>query len=494
MSADGHLTPSDQWQLLEKWERLRNGTASEAEVTEVNDRIQTDASARQWLAQAVLLEAELRFDGESLLGEPKEGVPTSANPRPKWGGLKWSHAAAAGFAALITWGVWSSTQNHPTVATLTKAQSCKWGNSALPTLEGSALSAGSLDLVEGMATLRFKSGAEVVMEAPVSLEIISAMECRIKRGTVVADVPPAAQGFTIQAPETKVVDWGTRFGVSASEDGKCMVHVISGLVEVERKDTGEPKKLRTGQRADYGGMLNSKLNPDVPESDQPEPDRWLPGPISDMGDGWQMLTTAFGKGRDSWIQSNPSILAKGSESYLRVKHTTLDTKLERKSYVAFDTSRFTEKEILEAEFVLHLEPSELGFASLVPDAEFAIYGLTDERQDEWSEDELAWSSAPAHDNAAEHHALPVASATRPLGNFTVPQGSTRGSFSIKGTELVDFLNADTNGIITLIIIRKTDEASRNGLVHAFATKENSRNAPPILRLKTSAAPHPSGNK
>jgi len=492
MSAPQPLTPSDQWRLLEQWEHLRNGSANESEIKELNERIQSDAPARHWLAQAVLLEAELRFDGESLLADPTPAKPTAAKTATRWSGLKWSHAAAAGIAALVTWGAWSGIQNKPTVATLTKAQSCKWGNSALPTLEGSALTAGSLDLVEGMATLRFKSGAEVVMEAPVSLEIVSAMECRIKRGTVVADVPPAAQGFTIQAPQTKVIDWGTRFGVSASEDGKCMVHVISGLVEVERKDTSEPKKLRTGQRADYGGMLNAQLNPDVPESEQPEPDRWLPGPISDMGDGWQMLTTAFGKGRDSWIQSNPGIQATGSESYLRVKHTTLDTKLERKSYVAFDIGRFADREILDAEFVLHLEPSELGFASLVPDAEFTVYGLTDETQDEWSEEELAWRNAPAHDNAPEHHTVPVAAATRALGTFTVPQGSTRGSFSIRGAELVHFLDADTNGIITLIIIRKTDESSRNGLVHAFATKENARNAPPILRLKTDASPQSKG--
>ena len=65
----------------------------------------------------------------------------------------------------------------------------------------------------------------------------------------------------------------------------------------------------------------------------------------------------------------------------------------------------------------------------------------------------------------------------------MPQGTTRGSFSIRGESLVGFLQADTNGMATLIICRETDESSRNGLVHAFATKENSRNTPPILRVK-----------
>jgi hypothetical protein len=48
---------------------------------------------------------------------------------------------------------------------------------------------------------------------------------------------------------------------------------------------------------------------------------------------------------------------------------------------------------------------------------------------------------------------------------------------------VDFLNADTNGIVTFIICRATSETARGGLVHAFATKENGSSTPPLLRLK-----------
>ena len=86
----------------------------------------------------------------------------------------------------------------------------------------------------------------------------------------------------------------------------------------------------------------------------------------------------------------------------------------------------------------------------------------------------------------------VSGSTKELGRFSVPQGSTRGSFTIRGQGLVDLLNQDTNGIVTLIITRSTDESARNGLVHAFATKENTRNAPPILRVRTK--PQPNGNK
>jgi hypothetical protein len=261
------------------------------------------------------------------------------------------------------------------------------------------------------------------------------------------------------------------------------VHVIEGLVEVYREGESQSKELRAGQRVDYGDFLAGAVNPDADKDNQPESGRWLPDPIRDLGDGWQAVTTAFGNGKDSWIQSNPSIEVSGKESFLRVKRTSHDMKLDRKAYMAFDLSRFLGKRVAEAEFVIHLEPSDLGFASLVPDATFAVYALTEESQDQWSEAEITWRNAPAHDASSEQRAVPMAQQTKLVGRFIVPQGSTRGSFSIKGEALTESLRQDSNGLLTLILCRETDEMSRNGLAHAFASKENTRNAPPTLRVR-----------
>lgn len=482
MKSSDTLSAQEKWRLLETWERIQDGVATEAESLEIHTRLKNELAVRDWLAQAVLLEAELRFDGETL-GEIEKDAPVMKPKIWRWSGLKWSHAAAAALAAALSWSVWGGAKKAPApVATLVKAQSCKWGNSALPTLEGSALVPGTLELVEGLATLRFKSGAEVVMEAPVSFEIVSAMEARVRRGTVVAEVPPSAKGFTIQTPETTVVDFGTKFGVSAGDDGKCLVHVLEGLVEVNRKGEDKVKALRGGERVDYGGLTQAMLNPDA-DRQQAEPGRWLPAAaMADLGDGWQVITTAFGRGKDSWIQSNLSQVVTGRETYLRVKHTTLDSKLERKSYLAFDLSKLSGS-VAEAELVLHLEPSDLGYGSLVPDATFEVYGLTDESEDEWPEDVLSWSSAPAHSTAPEHHSAPDSRRARSLGQFNVEQGRQVGTVTLATPELVEFLRQDSNGLVTLIICRTTDETARNGLVHAFASKENGRSAPPMLRVR-----------
>lgn len=477
-----HLSQPDKWRLLEQWERLRAGEASEDETREINDRLRHDPAARDWLAQAVLLESALRFDAETLLSNtPPAAAPEKSAAR--WRStLKWSHAAAAAIAVLLSSAVWFAMQRAPVAAVLVKAQSCKWGNSALPTLEGSALTPGALELVEGMATLRFKSGAEVVMEAPVSLEIVSPMEAHVRRGTVVADVPPQAKGFTIRTPETTIVDFGTRFGVSAGDDGKCLVHVLEGLVEVNRQGEPEVKALRGGQRLDYGGLTRDMLNPDA-DRQQSEPGRWLPtADMADLGDGWQMVTTAFGRGKDGWIQSSVNHRTTGRETFLRVKHTTHSDTLERKAYLAFDLSKLHGR-VAEAELVLHLEPSDLGYASLVPDAVFTVHGLIEESEDDWPEDGLRWDRAPAHSLDPAHHARPDPARAVFLGRFTVQQGRQTGSVSLGSPALADFLRSDTNGLVTLIICRETDEIARNGLAHAFASKENPRNSPPMLRVR-----------
>jgi len=473
------MSPAEQFHLLNLWERARDDRLGADEQQVLNSAIRDNAEARRLIAQAALMDAELRMDSASQLSptlNPK--LSTLKSPAAWWSG----RALTAAAAALVAAGaVWLLVREPAPVATLAKASGCKWGNSALPTLEGSHLRPGMLELLDGIATLQFASGAEVALEAPVTLEVISAMECRVKKGTVVAEVPQRAKGFTIHTPETKVVDYGTRFGVSAGEDGKCLVHVIEGLVEVER--AGEPvrRELRAGQRVDYGGFLKSAVDPDADSNDQPEPGRWLPGPINDLGDGWQVVTTAFGHGQDAWIQSNPKLKTTGRESYLRIKHTTRDQSLDRKAYVAFDLSGFVGKRIAEAEFSLHVEPSDLGFASLVPDALFKVYALTDETQDTWSEKEITWAAAPAH--GPDLRTSTAAGQARLIGQFTVPQGTTRGAFSIKGDALAEFLRGDTNGLATLIILRETDETARNGLAHAFASKENTRNTPPLLKVR-----------
>jgi hypothetical protein len=325
------------------------------------------------------------------------------------------------------------------------------------------------------------------MEAPATLELTHAMACKLVRGTLVADVPPSAIGFTVDTPDARVVDYGTRFGVSTGEDGKYHVQVLEGLVEVSSKttpasgqDMPEPKKLRAGESVDTG-LRRSQLNP---QANEQEPNRWQPNTILDAGDGWQIVSTAYGRGKDSYIQSSGKAKNFGRDPFFRVKHSSHAPELNRKGYVGFDVGRFEGETIEDAELVLSIEPSDLGFATLVPDSTFEVYGLTDESEDAWEESGVTWSEAPAHDPKQEARHLPARGKAVLLGRFEIAQGVSRGTRSLRGAALLDFLKQDTNGVVTFIICRETDETTKDGLVHAFATKESGSNTPPLLRVKT----------
>ena len=116
---------------------------------------------------------------------------------------------------------------------------------------GTALEAGQLALASGVVELTFSSGARIVAEAPVNLELLSADRVRVHSGKVVANVPEQALGFTIFSGAAAIVDLGTEFGVETDAEGSSSIHVLDGevaLVATPRngKDTKPSQRLLAG--------------------------------------------------------------------------------------------------------------------------------------------------------------------------------------------------------------------------------------------------------
>ncbi len=470
------MNAREQWKLIELAERYLGGHLSAIDTTALDERLKTDVEARKLFAAVLHQHAELRVDKGLLHGLEQVSRPqTTLNG---WWRSIAVGAAAAGIAFTSAWFLSPGKTDVGTVATLVQVKSCQWASSTLPTNEGARLTPGTLDLIEGMATLKFDSGAELVLEAPATLEVLDGMNCRLKRGTLVADVPPSAKGFSIDTEKAKVVDWGTRFGVSASEDGKYLVQVMEGRVDVTEKSSKKTKELLGGDRVDRG-WSQSKLRPED-QGGEPEPARWQPDAIIDGGNGWRIISTAFGLGRDTYIQSHDKPSNFGEDPFMRVKRTELAANLNRKAYVAFDLGKLAGQRVLDAELILTIEPSDLGFASFVPDSTFAVYGLINEAAEGWTESGPSWQNAPAHDGK---NLQPIPSESRLLGHFSIAQGVNRGTAAVKGAALASFLNSDTNGQVTFIIVRETTETQNSGLVHAFSTKENAKRPPPLLKVR-----------
>ncbi len=175
---------------------------------------------------------------------------------------QWAATAAA--AALLVVGVslgaalcrhWLSIPEKPSappfVAQLTHLYEAEWGDRQTKS-EGAKLAAGQqLHLGEGLAQIRFRSGARVILQGPTTFEVASGTCGELHAGTATANVPNEAAGFRIRTPSAAVVDRGTEFGVAVDENGASEVHVFQGTVQIRPytrpEEGGAPEEFHAGQ-------------------------------------------------------------------------------------------------------------------------------------------------------------------------------------------------------------------------------------------------------
>ena len=144
-----------------------------------------------------------------------------------------------------TWGgVESTLTGH---AVLRKTIDVIWPNDEQGVIDGSLLPPGGFAFSGGIAVIDFFCGATLVVEGPAQLDVISDWVVLVKNGRIEATVPPAAQGFTVKAAGTDIIDLGTRFALDMSE-GKSQVAVIDGKVLLRGKQFDDDL-LQAGEQA-----------------------------------------------------------------------------------------------------------------------------------------------------------------------------------------------------------------------------------------------------
>jgi hypothetical protein len=103
-----------------------------------------------------------------------------------------------------------------------------------------------LTIDEGLLKLRLVNDVSIELLAPAQLRFIDPMHVRIHSGKATVDVGQHGKGFILDAPQTRVVDLGTRFGVDASAADSTGVVVIEGSVGLHSK-RGEVNHLAEGE-------------------------------------------------------------------------------------------------------------------------------------------------------------------------------------------------------------------------------------------------------
>jgi len=193
-----------------------------------------------------------------------------------------------------------------------------------------------------------------------------------------------------------------------------------------------------------------------------------------------MFTTADGNGADTWIASNSPTNNNGTDTRMRARTSNFST--QRNMYIRFDISglSFDVSQTTEASVSIFAVASDV-----LPDNLVGIYGV-DDADDNWGEGTLTWDNAPLTIESP-----PTDNNDNPLSSFTIPSGplNNDGRFDTTDGEafifpstadLVNFVKADTNGLLTFIVQYQTDDV---GSTFNAATKENTAiNAPASLTL------------
>ena len=437
------------------------GEASEAEIRQLDQLLAQDAGLRRQLILEAGMDAGLREIALERISESSPAaikvLPTAFRPQT------WSWAAAAVAVLLLTLFIAPRLTRKATVATLLSSENAAW-ESALPTTPGSALLPGVLELKSGIATIRFHSGADVILEAPARLELKSPMRGKLFAGAAVLEVPEPAIGFVMETPAGYAIDHGTQFAVRVDGiAGRSSFEVIQGEISVHLPATGEEARL-TGQGQAATISADSLVRFDATATERE------PEPVS------QLLRIGT-RGREGSAICNDKRAKYVRPKFLSVKQTNKG-KWNQRSFFAFDLTGVDLDAVGSAYLRLNLVPSGHGFASRLPLLNrFGVYGLTNHAKAAWKIESL-WDESPGPDDGIL------------LGTFDVPRSQQRGSFGIGNEQLLEFLNANPSSEVTFIIVRETTqiEGEGPGLTHAFAGDSHPEAVGPTLEL--SAPRHP----
>jgi hypothetical protein len=178
------------------------------------------------------------------------------------GGVRLVRAAAVvALSVLVIALVWAWVSSHRPVATIVESVDARWEK---PVREQVGLRPQRLHLEQGYARIRLRRGAELIVQAPSTVELETANTIFLDAGWITAKVPVEARGFTVSTPLSSVVDYGTEFGLLVDKESSAEVHVFDGKIGLQARggDSAKPARaLLNGEAAtvDRGGQVQQTL-------------------------------------------------------------------------------------------------------------------------------------------------------------------------------------------------------------------------------------------
>ncbi|MDR3405617.1 MAG: FecR domain-containing protein [Chthoniobacter sp.] len=258
---------------------LVDGVITEADKARLEEMLRTSEDARRFYVRALALSSSLmQYAGEMQAEAPD--LPAARSRFVHLAAWIWSLGSLAAAAAIVLafWLGWTKErvptktdstemadavpESDESVARLSGAKDCRWSGSPVET--GEELHRGQqLKLESGFAEITFDCGAQITLEGPAALDLESAWEAVLQRGTLKASVPTEAVGFRVSNPSVNVVDLGTEFSMVADEGGATEVFVLKGAVETTARDASgneeRPVVLREKQARRFARAGGSEV-------------------------------------------------------------------------------------------------------------------------------------------------------------------------------------------------------------------------------------------
>lgn len=240
------MNPNDTTkEVLEFLDAHRDGGLTPAQQARLRELLAQSPEARRIFVQEQMLDAAFHLTPTASLAAvvapaiDRTAAETEARPRMSW---RWAAAATVLFALGLGFGGFlKKPASSPVaeavepvddgIALVTHSVDAMWAGGRQPRA-GGILSAGRLQLESGLVQIEFYGGASLILDGKVDLELVSANEAVCHAGRLRALVPPQARGFSITAPQFKVVDLGTEFGMEVASGGGAKVQVFEGEVEL----------------------------------------------------------------------------------------------------------------------------------------------------------------------------------------------------------------------------------------------------------------------
>ena len=414
---------------------------SDEEFKEFSSMLEEDPQLRQKYLEHTMLDAGIR-------SHSNEGMEI-VNVKEKKISFSWIAAVAA--MLLCIPGYWLISQPDK-IAVIKSSEYAGW-ESSQSTLPGAQLEAGTLDLKTGVATLAFISGADLTLEAPAKVELISAMEIKVISGTISMYVRESAQGFRVNTPNGYAIDHGTRFSVSISDDKKSAdFKVQEGEISLHH-DSGEVKHLSDKEA--------SKMNPEsLIELEDSQLEGFLNKEITSH------VLSSSGNENSIVFNNEESRLNK---NFLMVKTFWKNKSVDRRAFFAFKVDELELSNLETASLNLNSVPTGLGEVVNMPtESTFQLYGIPDGEDEQWKRDGfMKWADAPKIKNAL------------PLASFTIARAKLRTTIRLESPELLNFIKSNQSSEVGFIIVCTT---KGDTLVHGFASSLNPEASGPRLEL------------